>query len=233
MRFNIAVLAASFAASSAIAAPALDQDSFFDPGGYPIQISGFRTNPQASTFRYQAQSVTAGRSGLLSGVDLMVAAGAGTAPLVIRLGHGEVTDVGYASLVGLEIPFASVPNYTQLNGGQFLSVDLSALGFMVSQGDVFTIQLEAGNNGSNTVFGWAFGNDIDGNGTAGAFANYAGGVNRLTQDGGQSWSVTGFDRAFRTYVDAGAVPEPATWAMLITGFGIVGAAARRRPIVTA
>ncbi len=27
---------------------------------------------------------------------------------------------------------------------------------------------------------------------------------------------------------AGAVPEPATWAMLITGFGLVGAAARRR-----
>jgi len=27
---------------------------------------------------------------------------------------------------------------------------------------------------------------------------------------------------------AGAIPEPATWAMLITGFGLVGAAARRR-----
>ncbi|MFN7174747.1 MAG: PEPxxWA-CTERM sorting domain-containing protein [Thermaurantiacus tibetensis] len=27
---------------------------------------------------------------------------------------------------------------------------------------------------------------------------------------------------------AGAVPEPATWAMLIAGFGLVGAAARRR-----
>ena len=30
------------------------------------------------------------------------------------------------------------------------------------------------------------------------------------------------------------VPEPATWAMLIAGFGLVGAAARRRrPIVAA
>ena len=27
---------------------------------------------------------------------------------------------------------------------------------------------------------------------------------------------------------AGAVPEPATWEMLIAGFGLVGAAARRR-----
>lgn len=31
---------------------------------------------------------------------------------------------------------------------------------------------------------------------------------------------------------ASAVPEPATWAMLITGFGLVGAAARRRRPVT-
>lgn len=32
---------------------------------------------------------------------------------------------------------------------------------------------------------------------------------------------------------AGGVPEPATWAMLITGFGLVGAAARRRKVATA
>ncbi len=29
-------------------------------------------------------------------------------------------------------------------------------------------------------------------------------------------------------VTAGAIPEPATWAMLIAGFGLVGLAARRR-----
>ena len=38
--------------------------------------------------------------------------------------------------------------------------------------------------------------------------------------GDEAW---GLDR-----VTAGAVPEPATWAMLITGFGMVGFAARRR-----
>jgi PEP-CTERM motif len=32
---------------------------------------------------------------------------------------------------------------------------------------------------------------------------------------------------------AGAVPEPASWAMLIAGFGLVGATARRRRAVTA
>jgi hypothetical protein len=34
-------------------------------------------------------------------------------------------------------------------------------------------------------------------------------------------------------VPSGAVPEPASWAMLIAGFGLVGAMQRRRAIVTA
>jgi hypothetical protein len=37
------------------------------------------------------------------------------------------------------------------------------------------------------------------------------------------------DRAFAL----GAIPEPQSWAMLIAGFGLVGAAARRRRVVTA
>jgi len=31
----------------------------------------------------------------------------------------------------------------------------------------------------------------------------------------------------------GAVPEPATWALMIAGFGLVGAALRRRPVLAA
>ena len=40
-----------------------------------------------------------------------------------------------------------------------------------------------------------------------------------------------FDYTFRTYTDnavGGAVPEPATWAMMLAGFGLTGAALRRR-----
>jgi len=33
-------------------------------------------------------------------------------------------------------------------------------------------------------------------------------------------------------LETGAVPEPATWAMIIVGFGMIGAAARRRPKVS-
>lgn len=34
-------------------------------------------------------------------------------------------------------------------------------------------------------------------------------------------------------INGGAVPEPASWAMLIAGFGLVGAAARRRRLIAA
>jgi len=34
-------------------------------------------------------------------------------------------------------------------------------------------------------------------------------------------------------IAANAVPEPASWAMLIMGFGLVGAAARRRKAAVA
>lgn len=33
--------------------------------------------------------------------------------------------------------------------------------------------------------------------------------------------------------NAPVIPEPATWAMMIAGFGLVGAAARRRSVVSA
>lgn len=54
--------------------------------------------------------------------------------------------------------------------------------------------------------------DAGSNPIAGALANSA---------SGQNYNV-----AFAPY--SGAVPEPASWAMLIAGFGLVGAAARRR-----
>ncbi|HWW65863.1 MAG TPA: PEPxxWA-CTERM sorting domain-containing protein [Sphingomonadaceae bacterium] len=41
----------------------------------------------------------------------------------------------------------------------------------------------------------------------------------------------GFKLGGLTLSTVGAVPEPATWAMMIAGFGLVGAAMRRRPTI--
>jgi hypothetical protein len=58
---------------------------------------------------------------------------------------------------------------------------------------------------------------------------YANG-NTFANSGFQSFA--GFDYTFRTYSDdsvlTGAVPEPATWLMMILGFGMVGGAMRYR-----
>jgi hypothetical protein len=43
----------------------------------------------------------------------------------------------------------------------------------------------------------------------------------------ESWAIDNFS------LSAATVPEPASWAMLIAGFGLVGAAARRRRVATA
>ena len=47
------------------------------------------------------------------------------------------------------------------------------------------------------------------------------------------FATNGTGQAVFSYNGAGVVPEPASWAMLIAGFGLVGAAARRRRAVTA
>jgi PEP-CTERM motif len=56
-------------------------------------------------------------------------------------------------------------------------------------------------------------------------------VLRLSQSFGYSvagGATYGNDRLGRVTLSAGAVPEPATWAMMIAGFGLVGAGMRRR-----
>jgi hypothetical protein len=53
-------------------------------------------------------------------------------------------------------------------------------------------------------------------------------TSKLTIDivSGSYTTVSGHD--YSSTVAAGAVPEPATWAMMIAGYGLLGAAARRR-----
>lgn len=53
---------------------------------------------------------------------------------------------------------------------------------------------------------------------------------RNFQSGG-AYLTPGSDTAFRTYTATGAVPEPATWGLMLLGFGAAGALLRRRRAV--
>jgi len=53
-------------------------------------------------------------------------------------------------------------------------------------------------------------------------------------DSSYTWNVGDFNTAGGLQIPAGSgTPEPASWAMLIAGFGLVGAALRRRRVVAA
>lgn len=60
-----------------------------------------------------------------------------------------------------------------------------------------------------------------------AGVNFAG-TGRSIAFGGVANQIVFDDVTFGSSTPGGAVPEPATWAMLITGFGLVGGAMRRR-----
>jgi PEP-CTERM motif len=89
--------------------------------------------------------------------------------------------------------------------------------------------------GSYTVFGY----DVAGNLTGSTLVNAGSGYNVFTVNGignfagllfGANDDPAGLRFMNFSYdtVASGAVPEPATWAMMIFGFGIVGFAMRRR-----
>jgi hypothetical protein len=70
----------------------------------------------------------------------------------------------------------------------------------------------------------------------GASSGFAPGVNTLTFNVTNVGQVSGNPSGLRVEFltsDAAVVPEPANWAMLIAGFGLVGAAARRRRVAAA
>lgn len=74
-------------------------------------------------------------------------------------------------------------------------------------------------------FGWSYAEGNKQVGT-GSFAQYEYSVNK-----GATWTSFGGDNPFFLEVNTGGVPEPATWAMMILGFGLIGTLARRRRAV--
>ena len=220
----------------ALAARVIDQVNLVDPASGPLLASSIsRSGLPADSQIGQAQTVTAGRAGVLGAVDLQLFAylpSPRNEPISVSIYDGALVE-GSGTLIGtVRVSAASLPTEVQAQAGGLLTLELSSFNYAVTPGQLFTIYTfipasgPANGRGARLVYGYASGFDEEGNPIAVGLA-YAGGYNAITYGNGAD-VVTGFDRGFRTYVDVAGVPEPASWALLLTGFGATGGALRRR-----
>jgi len=187
-----------------------------------------------------AQSVTVGLSGQLTEVDL-------------QLQSLGVTGFQYTVTLAKDVVFNpdnSVASYTLLapsytlpdsSLGSLVDIDTSADNIQLNAGDVFWIALSVAGNDTG-LLAWVNGTKTaDGTTT---WLDYAGGSGRAAPPITSGSNIApkyntletfngSHDFAFRTWMDTGAVPEPASWAMMIAGFAVVGSALRRRSRVAA
>ncbi|HMI18034.1 MAG TPA: PEPxxWA-CTERM sorting domain-containing protein [Sphingomonas sp.] len=218
-------------AQPAQADPVLDRDTtnndsirhdFFGevPGWYgPLNQSVFTT-------------VVAGTSGLLSELDLWLApdstSDAGQLELLVFAGGrqdgvpaGDYTGAVYTQIFDV----ANLPPTPDLA----TKFNLSSAGFVVTAGETFSFQLRA--VGEGLPLAAALANDDQ---TFSYASTYIAGAIGFGYDDDR----LNLPIQFRDYItppgsghgndQSGPAPEPATWAMMLGGFGAVGAAMRRQ-----
>lgn len=237
-------LALALPAAPAFADVVVDQSSLTMPSGQFTSVIagriGDNVGPPIFNLSFY-QTVTAGVGGYLDFVELQVGRGAGSGILAVNLYDGDFAS-GNASLVaGIGVDAASLAPLSQaFNQTAMLSFDVRDLDYLLTPGQVFTIGLEfipfqpnsyalgvvgrATPPGPNPpIFDYIV---YDG----GALTPYVNG-NPVT-----TGPLANRDFGFRTWVDeavVSVVPEPASWAMMILGFGAVGTAVRTRRRVLA
>lgn len=183
--------------------------------------------------RIAVQTITAGTRGTLDRVELQIGQNTGQGLFGIGLFDGEWTPTSSA----FPQSFVQVPT-------QFLPSTLEALNqtrlftffvgdYRVAPGQIFSLVFAQfptapGTSATSLVVG-SGSRFVAGQTPTFNLNQYAGGrlttySNGVAIGGGSSGPSVGF----RTYVDTAGVPEPATWAMLIVGFGLIGGAMRRR-----
>ncbi|MBL8556893.1 MAG: PEPxxWA-CTERM sorting domain-containing protein [Phenylobacterium sp.] len=253
-RILLAALGAAtslLAVSPAAAGVVLDQATIPETGH--TNFAG-GTGLQVGT-RGAIQTFTVGVSGFLDHV--VVAAENWTflgAPAGLRL---QVQNASYATLVSQDFTAADVPDFgfDGFDWVNALSMSVRAANIAVTAGEQYVLKVAALGDVGNVV--WRTGYDVQAityaGGGAATYDFFPGNPNPFQ---------LGNDFGFRTYVDNGAgpgggdpdpgpgggdpdpgpgggdppvggVPEPATWALMLVGFGAAGAGLRRRRRVLA
>jgi PEP-CTERM motif len=221
---------AAFVANPATAAVVIDQDAFIaPPGGQPAfgwvgSTTGSRLAPGATvpTTTVLGQTVTAGLSGTLTNIELQYSPT--IEGLQLRLYDGDPPanggQFGGAYFSGTRL------------GSTGISFDLSGYGYAVQPGQRFSFDLlfQMGPNATAFIgIGTFEGATPPAPPPIINYVNYSGGNAFNYRDQILNPFPLARDIAFRTFVNvaAPAVPEPATWAMMLVGFGMVGVTIRR------
>jgi len=213
------------ATSSAHAVVTIDQSSF---DAAPVTDYGYTGMVPTGFPVHQThlQTFTVGVTGTLTQLDVKVANYAGSGAMSFLLFNNGWLGEGVASGSYGNVLFSS--NFTNSTSDQdfrTVSFDMAAAGIAVTSGQVLSFSVR-----SAEAYGVI--NSVK---IARTGVDYEGGKGYIASNIGLRYLDYGTaDLQFRTLVDApavdpiGAVPEPATWAMFIGGFGLVGASMRRR-----
>ncbi len=235
------VLAVSTPANAAVI---IDQDALVPTPpvlGRVVLTIGDRTPAPGSTApalvnARVGQSVTAGVTGILNAIEVQGPfwnPAFGTAH-AFRLSLFDGDLGGTHSLVDtIDIPASGFfPTNAALNSATTFFFSVSSVGYAVRPGSKFSFTAELlgppGASGLITI------GNVSGTRTSPVFEynNYAGGSAYFSNNGSE-YAATPRDVGFRTYVDemsVPAVPEPATWAMMLLGFGAVGYSVRSKKV---
>lgn len=238
-----AVAFSSFFALPASAA-VIDQSNIANvPNGGSLIVDGVGThiqvpnsNPAVFVDVTRAQSLTVGISGKLDAVDLQLTnffqqqtPSHGVFFLAKNVTFNPDGSVATGTQIGsFDVSVAAL---APLPLGGLVHFDASSLNLHFNAGEQLWLVLTGDANPS--LFGWAFGTSPTFPASSQDLLSYAGGQGYVgVQPSGSpdplQYRDSGHDYGFRTWVDAGAVPEPASWALMIAGFGLVGGAMRVR-----
>ena len=214
MRFKTTFLAA--AAAVALAAPAYAVTvTTISSGSSPAVDPGYASLGQTLLYDFDALTPSAGN--LTGNYSILVAPGNGNSAAP----SGTAAGTSYLSVPNP----ASSGTATILLGGTYKSASF----YWGSIDNYNTVEvLGVGGVVLGTFGGAGLPSPVDANGNQSAFTSNMR-VNFADNAGITGFRMTSTQFAFETdtYAIGAAVPEPATWAMLIAGFGLVGFAARR------
>jgi hypothetical protein len=216
---NIVLVGFAALLTAGVSVPALAQTTYDTTGSYAGAITPFG-QPDTSTY---GQTFTVGSDNVLDAFSLYLEGGSG--PITFK-GYLYAWDGSHAT--GSALYISGLQSFT----GGLTEYDFSTGGLNLASGQQYVAFLSTAGlqGGDNHTTGMPLNGFYGSSAVGGGMVWYNNGndFGALTTNG---WDNTGNgvgDAWFKASFNAGGVPEPASWAMMLGGFGMVGGAMRSR-----